>query len=171
MHRLVALLIPLAAVLSSCTTVSKLSDEDLASYVQLGAEQAAKYGLKLALDKNPADAAKITADVGIAVDAIDKVVLPAFQGAGTGDVLRSAVDQALEKLDAKLSPMVKIAIQGAVDIASVSVKLPDNPTDKLDARTKKALVALFQGLEAGMKAATATREVGPPAKLAWPKKK
>lgn len=168
----VVLAVALASAVGGCgtTIVSQLSDDDLAKYVELGAEKAAKYGLKAALEKNPADAAAIAANVGIGVDTINQVVLPLFQGSGTGEVLRSGVDLALQKLDEKVSPTVKLAIQLALNVVAGQVKLPANPTDKLDDRTKKALTALFRGLATGLKDATmAAREIGPP-KLSWPTK-
>lgn len=166
----------MAVTLNGCGLfgqISEIPDEDLASYVRIGAEQATRYGVKMAMDKDVANAAGIAKSATLASEIIRKNVLPVFSGAETQEVLRSAVDTALAQLSEKLSPIVISAVQLALNVVTSQVKLPANPADKLPARTKAALAGFFDGAASGLDqavAAVATREIGPP-KLTWPKGK
>lgn len=158
----------MVASLNGCTTVQQIPAEDLAATVKAGAELAAVQGLRLAMDKKPDDAEKIKENAKLAAEVIRKTILPTFEGAATADVLRSAVDVALEKLNEKLSPEVRAAIQFALAIVASQVKLPANPADKLDERVRKAVAAFFSGLASGIDTAvTAARDLQPPT-LTWP---
>lgn len=165
----------MALFLGGCGTtggLSSVSDDDLAQYVKIGAEHASRYGLKLALDKDPAKADAIAKNATLAVEIIRKNVLPVFSGAGTADVLRSAVETALGQLSEKLGPQVVLVVQLAMSVVSSQVTLPTNPADKLDARAKMALAGFFDGAAAGLEkavAAVSTRDIGPP-RLVWPAK-
>ena len=164
----------LFAFLGGCTTVvGKLSDEDLAKVVQVGSERAIGYGVKILLDKNPDKAADIVKAAKTASEVIKANVIPAFSGASSQEVLKSAVDTALQQLSDKVSPLVLSSIQLAVNLAATQIQLPSNPADKLDARAKGAVLALYTGISAGLDkavaaSAVASRDIGP-AKLVWPK--
>lgn len=136
--------------LLGCSSIENLSDEDLARYLEDGARIAIQKGLKLAVDKAPEFAAKIKADALIANKLIKSDILPVFSKA-SADVLRSALDSALVSLPAKIqNPNVQAALTLGLDVLLANVKLPENPAQKLDERTKKALVGFFTGLSAGI---------------------
>ena len=137
--------------LSGCKAIQqeldKLSDAELASYVQKATDAASYEALRLAAKKYPNDLPMIVSDAKLA-DQIDTAIIDDFNKT-TGDVLSSAVDLALSKFNNKLSSQVSDAIQAAVLAIKVSVNLPKNPTDKLDARTKGAVIAAFTGIKTG----------------------
>ncbi len=152
MRKMIALLgMICVSVLAGCGPIQqeldKLSDAELASYVQKATDAAASYGLKLAAKKYPNELPTIIADTKLA-DQIDKAIIDDFNK-NTGDIFTSAVDLALSKFDNKLSPQVSDAIQAAILAIKVTVNLPKNPTDKLDARTKGAILAAFTGISTG----------------------
>jgi len=167
---LVVLLVP--AMLAGCNGGAALAPEDIVKGIKVAAKGAARYGLQYAMDKEPAKADEIAKNAQLAVEIIRKNVLPVFAGASTADVLRSAVEKALEELGSKLKPQVLSAIQLAIDVLSTRVNLPENPADKLDPQTKAAIAAFFEGAADGIDGALSAigkRDIGPP-KLAWPKK-
>ncbi len=162
-----------ATCLQGCKTVDNVSDEKLAKGIRVASKGAAQYGLGYALKKYPEQAAAIADGARIAVEALRETILPAFNGAETEGVLRSAVETALTELSDKLEPSMIHAVQLALDIVSMRVELPENPVDKLSERTRLALVALFDGLADGLEAGGASapppvRDTAPPA-LSWPK--
>lgn len=146
----------LVSMLSGCSWFSTLPDDQLAADLSAGSKAVVKYSLTLALRKYPADAAKITADAQVADQVLTKNVIPVFGGASTQDVLRSAVDQALVQLKAKITdPRVSAAIELGTELIIADVPLPKNPTDKLSDRTRKALSGVFTGISQGIEAALA----------------
>lgn len=143
--------------LSGCASVDRIPDDQLARDLNLGAERAVEYGLKYLVRKAPQDAQAVKDNAKLAADVIRKNILPVFSGAGTADVLKSAVDTALSQLEGTLQPNVRAAIQLALDILTTSVPLPANPADKIDDRTKKAVNGLFGGIAAGLDAFLASQ--------------
>ncbi len=168
------LCVPFLLLLNGCSLFERVqenvSDEDIAKGLKLGAEKATKYGLKLAMDKNPDKADEIAANAALGAKIVRENILPALSGADTGDVLRSAVETALAELTEKLSPSVIAAVQLAINLLAMQIEMPENPADKLSERTRGFLVAFFEGLGGGLdtERAIATRNIGPP-KLVWPK--
>lgn len=162
--------------LAGCNGIQKIPDDQLAKNLDIGAERAVEYGLKYLVRKEPNSLQAVKDNAKLAGDVIKNNILPAFSGASTADVLKSAVDTALSQLQGVLQPNVRAAIQLALDILAANVPLPSNPADKLDERTKKALTGLFTGISdgidkflAGLAAAVApptAREAG----LHWPQK-
>ena len=147
-----------------------MSDEDLAQGVEIGARGAARYGLGYVLNKQPEKAAQISEGAALAAKLLRENVIPAFSGASTEEVLRSVVDTALEEISEQLTPQVVLAIQLALDVISVQVKLPENRADRLTPRTRMALLGLFTGLAEGLDEGSSiapTRDE-PPVKLFWP---
>lgn len=179
------ILAPLLLLLAACTQIANIPDDTLAKDIQIGAEKALEYGIKFAIQKEPAKADAIEKDAAVASSVIKTDILGAkgvFAGT-TGDVLSGAVGTALDLLESKIpNQSVKDLIQLAISILSMKVTLPENPAAKLDDRTKKALVGLFTGISAGIDAALAavaqpasvsrTARAAPaaPPKLSWPKK-
>lgn len=146
----------LVAFLSGCSLFSGTSDDQLAADLNVGAKAVVKYSLSAALRKYPAEASKITADAKIADQVLVQNIIPIFGGASTKDVLRSAVDQALTQLKAKVSdPRVSAAIELGTELIIADVPLPKNPADKLSDRTKKALSGVFSGISKGIEAVLA----------------
>jgi hypothetical protein len=154
-----------------CSTVRDIPDEDLARGIRTAARGAAQYGLGYVLNKEPAKAAAVADGARLAVKALRENVIPALSGSSTQEVLRSAVETALDELSKKLTPSVVLAVQLALDVVAANVTLPVNPADRLSDRTKGALLALFQGLADGLEAGASLAPVRdtPPAKLFWPK--
>jgi hypothetical protein len=147
-----------------CAQISQLSDEDLAAYVNIGSEKATEYGLKLAVKKFPEKAAAIQKDAVVIAGVIDDTVLKMFDSS-TGEVLRSTVSKAAELLTGKIAtlksgPELADTVKLTIDIVSLNIKLPKNPAEKLDDRTKGALLAFFRGVSKGVKAAFAPAPAG-----------
>jgi len=137
--------------------VEKLTDEELAEYVYKAAKFTAKTGLKKAIDTWPEHEAAIKEDALLAVKVINENIVPVFSGASTEEVLRSAVDVALAELSDKLNPATVDVVRLALAVVAGHIELPANPADKLDDRTRKAVLAFFKGLVDGV------MEVYPPA--------
>ena len=141
--------------LLGCSAIDKVSDQDLADNIKMGAKAASEHGLKYAINKNLDKKLEIEENAKLAVKVIRTTILPMFQGASTGDVLRKTVDLALADLSTNLTPMVMSAIQLSVNIIATEVTLPENPASKLDGRTRLALVGLFEGTAEGLEKAIA----------------
>lgn len=160
-----------------CTSISQLSDEDLAGYVNVGAEKAVEYGLKFAVRKYPDKAAAIQKDAVVVAGVIDDTVMKILTGT-TSEVLRSTVSQISQLLTAKIASLpsgesLADTVKLTVDIVALNIKLPKNPAEKIDARTKGALIAFFKGVSQGVKAAFVPVPAGvspPPAGITWPEK-
>jgi len=133
-----------------CSVINRMSDQDLADRVYTISKGASQYGIKYLIDKQPEKAAEIKQVTQAAIVVIRTNVIPAFSGAETNNVLRSAADTALKLLGDKLDPRIATTVQLAVNLAESYIDLPANPTDKLDVRTKMALLALFNGLADGL---------------------
>jgi hypothetical protein len=136
----------------SCVQIANIPDDTLAKDLNIGAQKAVEYGLKLLLKKVPAEAQAILDNAKLANEVLKTNIIPIFSGASTGDVLRSAVDTALAQLWAKATPQIRDAIQLTLTLLSANIPLPANPADKLDERTRKALSGFFSGLSAGIDA-------------------
>lgn len=160
-----------------CAQISQLSDEDLAGYVNVGAEKAVEYGLKFAVQKYPEKAAAIQKDALIVAGVIDDTVMKMLTGTTT-DVLRSTVGQISQLLTAKIASlpsgaMLADTVKLTVDIVALNIKMPKNPTEKIDARTKGALIAFFKGVSTGARAAFVPVPAGtspPSAGIVFPEK-
>lgn len=151
------LLIPvLAMVLGGCAQIDRIPDDKLAEDLLIGGKKAVEYGLKLALKKLAPDAAKAITDNALLANSIIKTeVLPLLSGASSAEVLRGALDVTLKNLWTKVKPEIRDAVQLSLTILIANLELPKNPTDKLDDRTKKALVGLFTGISQGVDAVLA----------------
>lgn len=154
-----------AALLSGCSQVDRLSDDELASALETGARNAVKYSLKAALNKVSADdALRISKDALAADQVITQNLVPALSGTDTATVLRSAVDTALSLLKDKVTnPKVVAAIDLGIEVIAVEVNLPKNPADKLDDRTRKAILGVFVGISEGIRLAIAPKAEAPEA--------
>ncbi len=141
----------LAGCLASCSQVDQLSDDQLAADLTAGAKAAAKYSLAAAVKKFPAEASKIQADALVVDHVIQKTVIPAFSGAETGTVLRSAIDSAMGLLRGQISDQRVLAVILLAETAiTTELTLPANPTDKLTPRTSKAVLGIFTGISLGI---------------------
>ena len=128
------------------TKLDSLSDAQLAAYLQEGASFAAQYGIGAAQAKFPNNAARILTDAKNVDTVIRTVVLPALQGAPTGQVVTATIAQVtalmqnttLEKLDVMVNAVVP------------SLPLPTNPADKLSPRAQAAAIGFFTGVAEGI---------------------
>ncbi len=145
-------IIGLAILMSGCSQLAKISDDDLARDLTIGSRSAVKYSLQLALRKAaPDEAARIKADAKTAADIITKNVIPVFSGTQTNELLRSAVDTALALLKSKITnPKVVAAVDLGIEVIAMDVQLPKNPADRLDDRTRKAILGIFSGITQGV---------------------
>lgn len=160
--------VALMGCLTGCSTLANVSDDDLAKGIKSAAKSATKFGIATAIEKAPDKAVEVAADAKDAAEVIRLAVLPTFEGAETGDVLKASVAVVLDKLSEKIKPSILSAIQLAIDVLAARVNLPENPADKLDDRTKKALAAFFGGVAEGLDAGVSRdRDIGPPS-LRWP---
>lgn len=134
----------LLAVLSGCGTIRKLSDDDLASYLNTGAHVVVSHGVDFLMDKYPDKKVAILKDITAVNVSIKGEVMPALAGANVGDLTLATVQDVLQKLDSRVSPTIKTVITSAV--SSISGLLPQKPGDKIPDRTKKAIVGVFSGI-------------------------
>ena len=141
----------LCSLVLSCNGTSglKIDPQDAAKYVEIGAAKAVNLGFK-ALSKDAASFTNVKKWSAEGKDAIDKAVLPLFTGAGVGEVTVATANQALKLLDEKIYPVLKGVIQLGVNTALAYLKMPANPTDKLSPDAKAIVVALFNGMSAGI---------------------
>lgn len=156
--KFLALLAIVGLTMAGCSTVNQIPDTDFAAGIKVVSYNSAYWGFKAVLNNNAATRAQLCADATTATGIIRTNVLPVFSGASTGEVLRSAVDTALTQLSA--SSMVADIINVALVVAEGQIHLPDNPADKLDNRTKLALLAFFNGVADGLD--QAVKDVPPP---------
>lgn len=145
----------LAAV--GCTTITheldRLSDDELASYLEAGAQKATGFGVKYAIKKNPDKMAQIQKDGTLGDQIIREVMIPAFTNSASGTVLKGAIDVAVAKLASKLSGSPIDTILMVADTLVAQVPLPKNPADKLSPRLQKAIGASFLGMAEGLEQA------------------
>lgn len=167
--------------LGGCKMFADMPDEELAESVYKGAKAVTSNGLKIAINQSPDSAEAIKENAKLAAKIIRDNILPVFEGATTEEVLRSAVDTALDELGDKVSPTLASVINLALQLVAEKVNLPDNPAAKLDVRTRMALVGLFKGLVDGIDEAVEVEPTPAPVpapepapvpeepKLVWPK--
>lgn len=134
----------LAVILAGCGTIRKLSDDDLASYLNTGAQVVVSHGVDFLMDKYPDKKVAILKDITAVNVSIKSDVLPVFAGANVGEITLATVQDVLQKLDTKVSPTIKTVITSAV--SAISGLLPQKPGDKIPERTKKAIVGVFTGI-------------------------
>lgn len=153
----------LAILMSGCSQLDKISDDDLARDLLVGARGAVKYSLQAAFRKaTPDEAARLSKDALAADQVITQNLIPVFSGAQTTDVLRSSVDAALALFKNKVSnPKLAAAIDLGIEVIAMEVKLPKNPTDKLDERTRKAILGALSGISEGIRGAIPPPDAAP----------
>lgn len=136
------------SLLGGCKVVNQIPDDQLAAGIKTVSYNSVYFGLKAVLANNPGKYQQLSADVAATTNILRTNVIPVFSGATTGDVLVAAVDQALSQLS--VSSTVSDVIKVALAIVETQVTLPANPADKLDPRTKGALLAFFSGTADGL---------------------
>lgn len=150
-------------LLGGCAQLAQIPDDQFAHDIYVGTHQVVAAGLKLAIRKStPDDVKKIVADLVIADTILQKNIIPAFSGASTADVIRSAVDTALNLLKDKIkNPQVVDGIDAGIELLLINIHLPTSPTAAIDQRTLKALNGLFTGIDAGIQSALAIATAPP----------
>ena len=141
---------------SGCETLSNLAGsvnleiKDVTPFVRSGAKNGVNSGLK-ALSKT-AESFETTKTVATEIETlINDTVLPLFEGEAVGEVTLATANQAMAALNgANIDPQILGAIQLAIDSALLFIKMPENPTDELSEDTKNLVVALFDGIAAGL---------------------
>jgi hypothetical protein len=167
MKKLLAMFALCALALTGCKTVAEIPDEQFADGIHTLTYNSTYYGFKAVLNNNPGRYAQLSADVKTTTDIIRTNVLPVFTGATTGDVLVGAVNTALAQLS--VSSTVADTIKVALALVETQVHLPTNPAEKLDVRTKLALLAFFSGVAEGLdQAVKDTPAPAPPTARAIP---
>lgn len=142
-----------ALLMSGCTVIDKLSDDDLAKDIQIGASKAIEAGANLAFSKYPDKVAAIKKELSAASLIVKTNIIPSFV-TPTGEILTSAIKTAMTLLESKITnEQMRKNIILAAEILEANVTLPSNPLEKLDARTSKALIGLFTGISMGLDAA------------------
>lgn len=148
--------VAIAAGMTGCKAIAaaehkldNLSDDQLAGYLELGAQATAKYGIQMASKKFPNEAPRIKTDAIALDNLIRQVVLPAFSGAPTAQVLTQMVQQ----ISAKVRNTTLDAYELPIQAILLDVPLPPLPTDKLSPRTVKGIVGFFSGVAEGIESA------------------
>src|SRR4029077_10904743 len=136
-----------------CTAIKHkldgISDDQLAAYLEEGAQFATSKGISMATKKWPDRAAQIKTDA-IAIDkAIREVVIPAFSGEPTAQVLTQILAQITAKVRNTTLDTFELVFEGVL----LQVPLPPNPTDKLSPRTTKGIIGFFTGSAEGIEKA------------------
>lgn len=167
--RIPAIFLLMSLPMMSCSSVTKaldnVSDADLASFIETGANKGAAFAIKYAMSKYPEKATQILKDAAVADQVVREVMIPLFTKASLGTLTKGAMDVAISQLSAKLtnSPIESIVsvISGVVE----GLPLPPNPTDKLSPRLQGAIAGGFTGLAEGIESQTNTPPppVTPPA--------
>jgi hypothetical protein len=134
-----------SAIKSAEHKLDSLSDDQLASYLEEGSQAAVKYAIQAANKKFPTRVAQIKADFQVIDDSIRKIVLPALAGAPTAQVLGQLVQTVTDKLKNSTLDNYEVYVQTVL----LSVPLPQNPSDKLSARSVKGISAFFTGIVEG----------------------
>lgn len=130
--------------LMGCSAVDKISDDDLALNIKNIAKVTSKLALDKAIEQNPDKRDIIIENCFIVRKVIKDNLIPLLSDS-TKDVLRGALDTALGELSSQVAPGM-LTIGNAVFQATISlIELPENPATRLDDRTKKALIGLFEG--------------------------
>jgi hypothetical protein len=138
-----------------CSSVThaldRLSDDELAKFLETSAQKTTQAGIQFALKKNPDKAAQIQKD-GLAADQVIRgPILTALSGSSGGTVLKSAFDVAMSQLSSKLSGTTLDNLILVANIAEAQLPLP--VTGALSPRLQKALVGFFTGMAEGLEAA------------------
>ena len=153
MKLLAAFALAFLTFVGGCKTINEIPDEKFADGIHALTFHSVYYGFKAVLANNPGRYEQLTTDAKKASEIVRTNVLPVFNGATTGDVLRGAVDRALAELSVATS--VADTIKVALILVETQLTLPENPADSLDARTKMALSAFFTGVAEGLDKAVA----------------
>lgn len=142
-----------ALILGGCSQIDRIPDDKLAEDLFIGGKKAVEYGLKLALKKVEPDVAKaITQNALLANSIIKAELLPILSGVTSQEVLRATLDLVLRNLWTKLRPEIRDAVQLSLSILIANIELPRNPADRLDERSRKALMGFFSGISQGVDA-------------------
>lgn len=158
MKTLLALLLAVLSLSSiGCTAVKhkldSLSDDELAMYVEEGAQVTAKYGLSLAAKKWPNEADKIKADAIVIDNALRTIAIPAFSGASTAQVTKATLDQVIRQLGDRIKGTKLEQYEMAFASILYQIPLPATVTEGLSERTLKSLAAFFTGIAEGIEKA------------------
>ena len=130
--------------LMGCNTIDKISDADLAANVKSIAAATSKLALTSAIEQNPTKKDVILENCVLVRKVIKDNLIPLLSDT-TGDVLRGALDTAIAELSSQIAPGM-LTIGNAVFQSVITlIDLPENPATRLDERTKKALIGLFEG--------------------------
>lgn len=161
MKKILALLALCAVTMfGGCKTVAEIPDDQLAAGIKALSYNSVYYGFKAVLANNPGKYQQLAADVATTTSILRSNVIPVFSGASTSEVLTAAVDQTLGQLN--VSSTVNDVIKVALVLVESQITLPTNPAEKLDARTKGALLAFFTGVADGLDKAVADTPPPPP---------
>lgn len=167
-------LVVLSMFMGGCTTLSEQPNAALVvSATEIGARTAVNLGLR-ALAKDQATTDRLKADAAAVKLVITTSVLPLFSGDDLSKITSATAQQALTLLNGKISPLIALVLQKAIDGAVRLVNLPENPTEKLTQFQRDVIVAVFTGINEGIDdfapaapATVAEKSFGPPIKLSW----
>lgn len=150
----IALVVCFSVVLSGCngaapTNTIQIPPSEANTAIEGGASAATALGLK-ALSRDEETFKKIKDYSKAGKELIDASILPLFQGADLNSITLATANQAMALLNEKLNPVLKGAVQLAINGALVFVKLPANPADKLSDQQRGIIVAIFKGISGGI---------------------
>lgn len=139
----------LAALSSGCKGGATLP-ADAPAVIRSGTALALSGGLAWLEASHPDGAASERDAAARAKAALDATLIPALDGADSGTVLRSTIDEALRQLGALIPAQAAPFVRVGIDLVLARVALPDNPAGKLSPEARAAVSAFLHGCSDGL---------------------
>jgi len=156
---LIGTLVAVMFLASGCETTSpfiKVDPAEAAPVIEGGASLTTTIGLK-ALSQTPEAWEKTKKATKPVVEVIDTTVIPFIQGQDLSKITKETADKILEMLNDKIPVEVRGVVQMAINAGMAFLKMPSNPSTKLEPGQAEMILALMRGISKGAKAF-----------LAWP---
>lgn len=159
MRSLLVALVAIVFLTTGCESTSqyiKVDPAEAAPVIESGASLTTALGLK-ALSRTEEGWEKTKKAAQPIVDVIDTTVIPFIEGQDLSKITKETADKILEMLNGKIPLEVRGVVQVAINAAMAFLKMPANPSQKLEPGQAEMILALMRGISAGTKAF-----------LAWP---
>lgn len=159
MRSLLVALVAIAFLMTGCESTSqyiRVDPAEAAPVIESGASLMTAIGLK-ALSQTPESWEKTKKAAQPIVEVIDVTVIPFIEGQDLSKITKETADKILEMLNGKIPLEVRGVVQVAINAAMALLKMPANPSQKLEPGQAEMILALMRGISAGTKAF-----------LAWP---
>jgi len=139
---------------SGCETTSpfiKVDPAEAAPVIESGAALTTTIGLK-ALSSTPESWEKTKKAAKPIVEVIETTVIPFIQGQDLSKITKETADKILGMLNDKIPLEVRGVVQVAINAGMAFLKMPANPSQKLEPGQAEMILALMRGINAGTQA-------------------